>query len=82
MLSARHAAALCITATCGCCIVKMHKWHALKAPHGGAKSGRDPWEGWNAVRCLAGHNSRLGVVLDVPTSLPPQAEIVRCVRGA
>ena len=37
----------------------------------------DPWEHWNQVRCLCGHNSRLGLVLDIPTSLPSQAEIVR-----
>lgn len=34
------------------------------------------------MRCLCGHNSRLGLVLDVPTSLPSQAEVVRCGQHA
>ena len=32
----------------------------------------DPWQWWNRLRCLCGHSSKLGLILDIPSSLPPQ----------
>lgn len=31
---------------------------------------QDPWQWWNRVRCLCGHSSKLGLILEIPATLP------------
>ena len=33
---------------------------------------QDPWQWWNRVRCLCSHNSKLGLILEVPSAMPSQ----------
>ncbi|KAK9834250.1 hypothetical protein WJX81_000077 [Elliptochloris bilobata] len=46
-------------------------------PQEGAHAPADPWEWWYRVRCLCGQNAKLGVLLDLPLTLPPQQAIDR-----
>ncbi|KAK9820236.1 hypothetical protein WJX72_007776 [[Myrmecia] bisecta] len=49
-------------------------------PNGVSVSGRredDSWEWWNQVRCLCGHQPKLGLALELPESLPSRAHIQR-----
>lgn len=40
-------------------------------------SPTDPWHWWNRLRCFCSHNSKLGVILEIPAVLPPQECIDR-----
>lgn len=49
----------------------------------GAHDPADAWEWWHRVRCLCGHNAKLGVLLDLPLTLPPEQYVTRWrVRAA
>jgi len=43
----------------------------------GAHDPADAWEWWHRVRCLCGHNAKLGVLLDLPLALPPEQYVAR-----
>lgn len=45
----------------------------------GMVPAEDAWGAWNQVRCMCSHNPRLGVILDVPASLPSREEVARWV---
>eukprot|EP00884_Botryococcus_braunii_P016344 jgi/Botrbrau1/3393/Bobra.0337s0034.1 len=45
----------------------------------GLVPGIDPWDCWNQVRCLCAYSAKLGVVLEVPESLPDALYVQRWV---
>ena len=35
-------------------------------------TSQGPWQWWNRVRCLCSHSSKLGLILEIPSSMPSQ----------
>ena len=44
---------------------------------GSDKDKDDPWEAWNNIRVMCGHNTHLSVALVVTKALPSEEEVAR-----